>query len=121
MNAAITSQRSTSGQDAVNTALQNIMLQMGAKPQQQLNQPFACWEDMHRWNQERSGQKMPLTEALNQFRSTIEHTHHNLQGIQQHFDNRKAQTERMHSQLAVRCVLGVVLASIVLSLLLVMG
>jgi hypothetical protein len=120
MNTSITSSRNTSSRDAVTIELQNIMLLLDVKPQQELNRPFACWEDMQRWNQERNGQKMPLTEALNQFRSTLEHTHDSMKGIQNHFDSRKAQTERMDSRLATCCLLGIVSASVVLSLLVVM-
>jgi hypothetical protein len=84
-------------QNAVTTELPNIMVQLGIEPRKELARPFASWDEMERWNHERLQHKRPLTEALEQFRNTLNQNTSQLQGIGDRYQYELSQIKLDHT------------------------
>lgn len=104
------------GENAVTAELASIITLLGMESQRELAKPFASWDEMHQWNQERLQQKKPLTEALNQFRNTLDQKASNLQHIQERYEVQQLQTNSRHEALLTRGTGILVAASTLLML-----
>jgi hypothetical protein len=57
------------------------MVQLGIEPLKELARPSTSWDEMERWNQKRLQHKRSLTQALEQFRNTLNQNATQLQGF----------------------------------------